>query len=466
MTVFTPAAPPLGEPTTGLRLEEILLARNREHGVKVNILVNDRLLDPGLFDSLNSLNKYYDQAQEKSQNSVEVRGFPRAATTPMHAKIAVVDGKKAYVVGSPFVQGYFDAQTHTVDEPRRGVKSFFEHTSCAPIHDVSASIEGPAVEALSRSFLELWDHDGSLSAPAAVAQPAAGNTAVQIVRTLPGNLLPAVPRGETGILEAYLRAIREAEDTIFVDNQYFTDPLVGKALVRALNLHPNVQVIMVLNGRIDIPFYQSLQTRLILGMIDDLNPDAKPRFGVYTLWSHDAASAPQRIIRIYTHAKAGVVDDKWATVGSANLDGVSLHLSQHLIPPVSAQERLEKRNIEINALIFNEVDGLPASPVPGQLRRLLWAEYLGYGDADHPDLQSPPPGGWLELWRERAAAKLTGLKASPPAGHAALILEWRPEADPVKHLLALGLSRAQVLKSLRVQSEGRSFTFETGQWDE
>jgi phosphatidylserine/phosphatidylglycerophosphate/cardiolipin synthase-like enzyme len=352
-----------------------------------------------------------------------------------------------------------------VDEPRRGVKSFFEHTSAAPIHDVSASIEGPAVADLRQSFLELWDHDGAAATPVETPQPAAANTAVQIVRTLPGNLRPAVPQGETGILEAYLRAIREAEDYIFVDNQYFTDPVIGKALVNALNHMPNVQVIMVLNGRIDIPFYQSLQTRLIMGMIDDLNANAQSRFGAYTLWSHAAACTPQRAIRIYTHAKAGVVDDKWATLGSANLDGVSLRLSQHLIPPISAQGRLEKRNIEINALIFSGVDGLPLSPVPGELRRILWAKYLGYQDADHLDLQARPPGGWLALWRDQAATKLAGLKVSPPTGHPALILEWRPEADPVKHLLALGLSRAQVLTNLVVESEGRSFNFVTGQWE-
>jgi hypothetical protein len=58
---------------------------------------------------------------------------------------------------------------------------------------------------------------------------------------------------------------------------------------------------------------------------------------------------------------------------------------------------------------------------------------------------------------------LDGLKAAPPTGHPARILEWRPEADPKAHLLALGLTEAN-LESLKVETKGRSYDFKTGQW--
>ena len=463
LTVFNPPVPPLGAPATGVRLEELLLTRNRTQGVQVRILLNDVILDPGILDSVRGVSKYYEAARQTAPHTVQVGNFRRPYNTPLHAKLAVVDGTIAYVIGSPFIQGYFDGQTHSVDDPRRGIKSFFEHTDASPLHDVSASIQGPAVEALNDTFRILWEQAEGPVAPVAHVPPTTANASVQIVRTLPGKLLPSVPEGETGILEAYLRAIREAQQFIFLDNQYFTEPMITTALVKALRNNPNLEVIMVLNGRVDIPFYNALQPNLITQMLGDLTLNERNRLGLFTLWSHQSAPAPQRLIRIYTHAKVGLVDDRWATVGSANLDGVSLRLSQHVIPPVTDRDRLEERAIEVNALFFNGVDSLPPSPVPGDLRRAIWAEHLGYNALNHPDLIAPPAGGWLALWRSRAGAKLAGLSATPPLGHPARVLEWRAEPDPVKHLRALGLTNAN-LKNLVVETSGRSFDLQTGQW--
>jgi hypothetical protein len=49
-----------------------------------------------------------------------------------------------------------------------------------------------------------------------------------------------------------------------------------------------------------------------------------------------------------------------------------------------------------------------------------------------------------------------------PTGHPVRILEWRPEADPVQHLLALGLTKAN-LKNVVIETSGRSFNPNTGQ---
>jgi phosphatidylserine/phosphatidylglycerophosphate/cardiolipin synthase-like enzyme len=463
-SLFDPPVPQIGSPTTGIRMDELLLAKSRDQKVKVRILLNDFILVPAPFDSADTVTKYFEDAHASAPHTVEVRSFRRPFRVPLHSKIAIVDGRSAYILGSPLVQGCYDAPSHHIDEPRRGVKSFLEHTAAIPTHDVSAAIEGPAVEALNRTFVELWNEVGEAVAPISRQAPLVENAAVQIVRTVPGNLLPTVPKGETGILEAYQRAFREAEDYIFLDNQYFTEPLIAKALANALTNNRHLQLMMVINSRIDVPFYNILQANLIRQMLAGLTPQGQKRVGIYTLWKHDSSTQPQRIVRIYTHAKVGVVDDKWATIGSANLDGLALRLSQLIIPPITARHRLQERSIEVNAVIYNGVDGLPPSHVPADLRRSLWAEHLGYADSNHPDLLTRPPSGWLELWQDRAAAKLAGLRKSPPAGHAAHILEWRPEPAPAKHLRALGLTRTN-LKHLAVESAGRSFSFEKGDWE-
>jgi len=498
LTLFSPPMPEEGKPAHGVILENELVKKNRDEDVTVRLLLNHFTGDPGVADSLNDVRKFLDRAtvSPAGPHSVDLRGLRRPYNNPLHAKLTIVDGKTAYLLGSPFIQGYFDGNGHQIKEPRRGTPSFTRHTNNTPLHDVSVALTGPAAAAVNDTFVELWgavrDGPGITNSPPVPAAEA--NAAVQIVRTLPANLVSTAADGETGILEAYLRAIGEAEDFIFLDNQYFTEIAIADALVRALVRKQALQVIMVVNGEVDLPFYNSLQPGLIVQMYEELKKhkndkdDPSARLGVFTLWSHDATTTPpqrprQQILRGYTHAKTAIVDDKWATIGSANLDGVSLYLSQHVIHPITRRDRREERAVEINALIFNGVHGLRQSTVPAEFRRALWAEHLGL----EPDaLVSRPDGGWLSLWTGCAKAKQEGLIKVPPAAAKARVLKWLPKnrnpengrhsdnrddelaappADPLMHLLDLGVTQ-EGLRDLQVRSAGPSFDFRTGRWRE
>ena len=54
--------------------------------------------------------------------------------------------------------------------------------------------------------------------------------------------------------------------------------------------------------------------------------------GAITAWGHDDSVTPHRLIRNYIHSKVAIADDAWATIGAANLDGVSLMTGEHLAP--------------------------------------------------------------------------------------------------------------------------------------
>jgi phosphatidylserine/phosphatidylglycerophosphate/cardiolipin synthase-like enzyme len=502
VTLFNPPMPVEGTPTRGVVLENQLVKKNRDEHVTVRILLNHFTGDPGILDSLRDVRAFLDEAPAgpSGLHSVDLRGLRRPYNNPMHAKLAIVDGETAYLLGSPFIQGYFDGNGHQVMEPRRGTPSVSRHTDNTPLHDVSVAVTGPAAAAVNDTFVELWGAvpDGPGITKSAPVPSAQVNAAVQIVRTLPAGLVPSAPDGEAGILEAYLRAIGEAKEFIFLDNQYFTEVSVADALTRALITNDGLEVIMIVNGKVDLPFYNSLQPELIVLMYEALEirydelkrrndpravkGDPSDRLGVFTLWSHDATTTPQRpkqqILRGYTHAKTAIVDDKWATIGSANLDGVSLHLSQHVIPPVTRRDRREERAVEVNAVIFNGVEGLPGSTVPAEFRQALWAEHLGLKP---DDLVTRPATGWLPLWKERAQAKLNGLTQVPPAATEARVLPWRPKernpgngkrrpgeltapsADPLMYLQDLGVT-PDALADLKVRSGGPSFNFGTGQW--
>ncbi|NIQ11195.1 MAG: hypothetical protein GWN00_36425, partial [Aliifodinibius sp.] len=232
-------------------------------------------------------------------------------------------------------------------------------------------------------------------------------SSVQIVRTLTPNrfkILP-LPEGETetiaeemieiekmeklkdgekGIHEAYLRAIANAEDFIYLENQYFTSDTIGDALIEAMKAKPQLQVIMLLNIKPDLPLAPWKQRRLITRIrkaVPEPPEGQRPRFGVFTRWTHETTAdifpkaKKPRILSIYLHSKVAVVDNKWATIGSANLDGWSLDSSiiSDIFRPFFGNQ--EQRAIEANALMFNGVDGLTSTDIVDKLRRRLWAEH-------------------------------------------------------------------------------------------
>jgi len=369
----------------------------------------------------------------KAGTTAKALTFTTTGISVVHAKAVLVDAvdasaavSNAFLLGSPFEQSYWDTGNHHVYEARRG--------SCSgepvPVHDVSIGIRGPLVKDLQDQFVAHWSKadDGSNPAVALTNPPAAITTAkqgeyvaaAQLVRTVNVDTLPTVPNGEVGLLEAYLRAIENATDYIYFENQYFTNETIGRALVAALNKQTNLQVILMVNVVPDLPFYPHWQTELFARIRKDA-PSAATRFGVFTAWSHEAASAIHKrkdnkdnnplLMPNYLHTKTAIVDGKWATIGSGNLDGASLDEFQIMRPFIGVN-----RNDELNCVVYDGVDGHDSRGFVDALRLALWSEHLGILTTDSR-LAKPatPPSNWLTLWNTQAAAKLQVLKNSPTA---------------------------------------------------
>ena len=142
--------------------------------------------------------------------------------------------------------------------------------------------------------------------------------------------MPGLPLGEQGILESYQRAIENAQQFIFIENQYFTNPVIFSTLKLALDANANLQLILLLNEKPDVPGFGSAQITIINHLLSN-HPN---QVGVFTLWkSQEFANTMISIRQCYIHSKTAIVDDKWATIGTANLDGVSLtHIYYGEIP--------------------------------------------------------------------------------------------------------------------------------------
>ncbi len=480
------------KPTPGARLEErFAAAAQSPREVAVRLLVNDFVPLGYPMDTARRVASFFAQS---SNQAVEVRSFRTPQALPIHAKVFIFDDTEAIVVGSPFAQDYFDSSEHRWENPRHGGLSM-----CTPIkvpkHDVSVRVKGPAVAALNETFRLHWNRakvsgQTDLPDPGVVPPAQPGGVSVQVVRTLTGSgRFAAIPHGETGILEGYLRAIRNAEKFIYLENQYFTCHEIAEALVfavrDAIRRGSPLQVIILINNKVDIPFYGNMfdlplvsdgwQVDTLRAFLKELGSDGRERVGLFTLWTHDnpTGAGKTRLVRTFVHTKAAIVDDLWVSIGSANLDGVSLLASEHALAApavVTPDNPHEARATEVNLQLFNGVDGQPGTDQITDLRRALWSEHLGYAGPTNP-LPPLPAEGWLALWRMRALEKQAGMRLGgvSMAVHPARVLMY-PHTDGIiprrmnnteHYLSALDIDVAQ----LDLKETFRPFSFKEGTWE-
>jgi hypothetical protein len=341
--------------------------------------------------------------------------------------------------------------------------------------------------------------------------------AVQVVRTLPGNVFTKahvnaelLPHGETGVLEAYQRAIMKAEEYIYIEDQYFNSPEIFTAIKARMTERPELEVIIVLNPRPDIGGYHPHQTALIKELIA---AGGDHRVAVFTMWSCDPVNPKLEVAPIYVHSKVAIVDDKWAAVGTANVDGASMNARQWRIiipgtilelledgilkaglfilllpiittlylvgfalPDISAflrgavrtefarftqhanpnRKRQPPRHLEIDLIVFDGIAGQPASGRVKDLRDILWGEHLG---AVPPATR--PGAGWVDHWKKAADNYLKKINAralSPtlPTVFPEKVLRWSPQRDFEANLKSLGVAT----RAVRLRERGETMPFQ------
>lgn len=243
----------------------------------------------------------------------------------------------AYVGGIDLCHSRRDDHTHAGDPQRQSLAP--EYGTTPPWHDIQVAITGPAVYDVETVFRERWEDatpltrspvrwvrdrilDQEMTAARLPEQqpppPDAGRHAVQLLRTYPnlrhGRDYPFARGGERSVARGYIKAIGRAKRLIYIEDQYLWGRNVGELLGAALRQEPELHLIAVvplhpdLAGMSRVP--QLLGRRLAMLEIRRAAPE---RVAVYGIENHD--STP-----IYVHAKTCIVDDTWATVGSANLN--------------------------------------------------------------------------------------------------------------------------------------------------
>ena len=178
---FTPDMPDIaigtGKPTPGDTLEDALTAAG-DAGVVVRLCCNQLTAANGMvptyfFDTAAAVFSYFDDPAKFP--SITVRKCPTPMDTPIHTKFVVIDNSQAFVIGSPFVQDYYDEYTHHVEDPRHGWFWFASRSQLqVPTHDVSLHITGPAIQLLNQTFCTHWNYAKPDGTPDLAPDPAPG----------------------------------------------------------------------------------------------------------------------------------------------------------------------------------------------------------------------------------------------------------------------------------------------------
>lgn len=413
---FDPDCQAYGPGDEGRPLADALVAAVARGPVDVRIILNETFL----LDTARPLRRFFAErlsGRPPLPGTIEVRGvsaFPRL----QHAKMLIVDGTEAFLLGSPFVNGYWDDERHQPVDARRPLREL----GGRPLHDLSLVISGAPVADLERLFRELW-------APDAPLEPVpAPRAAVRVVSTSPRGVLPHRPAGATEILECLLDGIAAARSLIYIEHQYLSSRPIVAALAEALRREPDLEIIAVLNENADVTAYRRWQN----ARLEESGLLGHPRVGLFALWS--AASGPQKtqLNQVFIHSKLVAVDDVWATAGSANLDGVSLHSYGDDFTGVGRRVFRHTRNFDVNLVM----DGTFA----GGVRSKLWSEHLGRPCGS---LVERPAEGWLPLWRAQADANVAALNDIASRGSGTvmrgLVLPYSLESTPARQLADLGV---------------------------
>jgi phosphatidylserine/phosphatidylglycerophosphate/cardiolipin synthase-like enzyme len=238
-----------------------------------------------------------------------------------HQKVLVIDDRLAFSGGGDIAVDRWDTPGHLDDDQRRIMPDQECH---AARHEVMMMVDGAAAAALGDHFRERWRRatDEILEPPENAGgdpwpdhvPPALTDVDVAVVRTEPAwKKRPLIPE----IRRLTLACIAAAKDVIYLENQYFTSPLVTEALAKRLTEPDGPQVVLISTGVAPSWFDRLTMDRSRGAMIWRLR--AADIFGRFRAFYPTTPGGKVIIV----HSKTSIFDDRIARVGSANLNNRS-----------------------------------------------------------------------------------------------------------------------------------------------
>ncbi len=252
-----------------------------------------------------------------------------------HQKFITIDGKVALVGGMNLTKEDWDTSAHRVFDPRRmpfdasqadrqRVADKEALPPTPPAKDYMMRVEGPSAQDVDDVFQLRWDlaieEAVEFSENATAFEPvrgaaAAGGVQAQITTTMPD------PLWEHSIAESWMNAVAQAEDYIYIEDQYFRAPMLNDAILRRMRQVPSLKLVVLTRpvgewvdvgcawtARSHALFAAEFPTRYRMLQLR--------AFDTTETWGFDETES--RYVDMYLHAKMLVIDDLFMSVGSAN----------------------------------------------------------------------------------------------------------------------------------------------------
>lgn len=268
------------EDKVGLELQEVLIEAARR-GVRVVIAV----------DGYGTADLQHEYVTALTREGVKIHVFdpsPRRfgmrinLFRRLHRKLVVIDGQRAFVGGINY------SADHLGDYGEMAKQ------------DYAVEVVGPVVSDLHVAMLRLLRPAVSEPSPAQPSRKPVGDARVMLLER-------DNERHTTDIEDEHLRAFESARKRLVIANAYF---FPGYRVLRALRnaAQRGVQVTLILQGQPDMRWVQAFSRLLYNYLL---------RHGVVV---YEYCQRP-------LHGKVALVDEDWSTVGSSNLDPLSLALN-------------------------------------------------------------------------------------------------------------------------------------------
>ncbi|MDZ3992453.1 cardiolipin synthase ClsB [Pseudomonas sp. Teo4] len=281
----------------------------------------------------------------------------------LHRKIVVIDGQRAFIGGINY------SADHLGDFGPQAKQ------------DYAVEVVGPVVSQIHASTCRMLAPVMDTVSQVASASTAAGTASALLVER-------DNHRHRNDIELCYLQALREAKRRIVVANAYF---FPGYRLLRELRnaARRGVEVTLILQGQPDMRWVRALSRLLYNYLLRD------------NVRIHEYRRRP-------LHGKVALVDDDWSTVGSSNLDPLSL--SFNLEANLLIRDRTFNHGLHQHLSELTR-EHCKAVTLERMVRGYWWRApliFLGF----HITRYFPRIAGWFPAHRQRLQSLQTDIETS------------------------------------------------------
>ncbi|KAF4324030.1 hypothetical protein G195_002889 [Phytophthora kernoviae 00238/432] len=366
-----------------------------ERGASVNILgwsnIVHRTLNIKARDAVNKIPKspvngaralyIFDDRVRTFTSSHHQKAMVIAANSSSASK----DQPIAYVGGLEITNDRWDTIYHNNSAFRDATNITFVRKGWIDGH---LRIHGPAAKDVANNFLARWNSnytpgDGledklldfenpeyedlpMLDYASSRTTASLGSHSVQIVRTFSceyDHYKEFAPHGETSLFQARIKAIKNAKNYIYVEDQYFI--LVPELLDALLAVMPTIQRLVIVTNAQDNGFQATGYAKYFYNMVSPLLEKYPDKIKLYTT---------KRDLKVFVHSKLAIIDDVYLSVGSANWNRRSMTSDSELSASVVDRDTMEapdgitvnklardfriRKFVEMTGLRYDELDAM------------------------------------------------------------------------------------------------------------